>query len=139
MANWSAQDLGNLCMRRYNYDGNLEADSTILKLAPMVFNGRPVWEMDYHHAICFTPSKEPSADGRDGFWAIANLTNASEVSRGEACAFCLDRPRAMETPGSPYPPMGIWIRGRPWLRDMCFPRDKPQFSLERVGGSEYGA
>jgi hypothetical protein len=135
-------------MRKYNEDGTLKAETTLLTvekdpenpLQPRLFNGRPVWEMGMHQSFCFTPFPKdpPSPDGRDGYWGLANLTSMHGVSHGEAFCFTLDRPREMETPGSLYPPLGIWIRGRPWLRDTCFPHDKPQYYLWSAQG-EYGS
>jgi hypothetical protein len=167
----SVQQLGKLSRKWCNYDGAPEKLIQTLKpaidpgkpLQPRLYNGRPVWELDPMHSFRFTPytQNEPASSGLlgDGYWALVATGSASgfpgaarlgkhgEAMRlakhGDTSCFCSYRPSEKETPGSLYPPLGIWIRGRPWEppteHSDTTPRDVPQFLLERVGGAQYGA
>ena len=167
----SVEQLGKLSRRWYNSEGlpgNLVQTLTPATepgnpMHPRVYNGRPVWELDAMHAFRFTlyNQNEPSCSGLldDGYWALVGTGTASgfpgsarlgkhrEAMRlakhGDTSCFCSYRPREKETPGCLYPPLGVWIRGRPWEPPAAypdtFPRNLPQFSLERVGGAQYGA
>ncbi|KAJ1474795.1 hypothetical protein T484DRAFT_1751433 [Baffinella frigidus] len=162
----SVDQLGIVSRRWYNSAGVPENMLQTLTPAtepgnprqPRLYNGRPVWELDTLHSFRFTPFTHSSGLLGDGYWALIADGSASafpgpsrlgkygdatrRAKHGDTSCFCPYRPSEKETPGSLYPPLGVWIRGRPWEpppQHSDILRTMPQFSLERVGGAQYGA
>lgn len=108
-------------------DGKPNGDEVICDLRHgEVHNGKPVWDWDLHHSFCWVLD---SGNQAGGFWALANLHMLSD--RGEATGICFDMPQHAGSGGS-YPPLGAWVRGRPWDRSTTYPHNEPCFMLERA-------
>lgn len=119
-------DLDNLRVRQCT-DGKPNGDEVICDLRHgEVHNGKPVWDWDLHHSFCWVLD---SGNQAGGFWALANLHMLSD--RGEATGICFDMPQHAGSGGS-YPPLGAWVRGRPWDRSTTYPHNEPCFMLERA-------